>query len=148
LARRAVAINIESVEADDAGVQVLTPEEAVSLLGSAQVGHIGVSSKALPLVLPVPYVVDGDNIVIRTHVGSALSDATHDSVVAFEVDGPPTSSVPTWSVHVNGVAVHVPDGSIDAAASRALPSWSSDRAPHLVSISIDLISGRRLILSR
>ena len=135
------------MDVHDAVLQALTPEEARSLLASSHVGHIGISSKALPQVVPVQYVVDGDNIVIRTHVGSALSDATHDSVVAFEVDGPPLPSVPTWSVHVNGVAVHVPDESIDSAASSALPSWPADHVAHLVYVSIDLISGQRLIPS-
>jgi nitroimidazol reductase NimA-like FMN-containing flavoprotein (pyridoxamine 5'-phosphate oxidase superfamily) len=137
---------IASVEIDRAGLQVLSSDEAVALLASVQVGRIGISSRALPLVLPVHYALDRNRIVIRTHAGSTLSDATRDVVVAFEAEGPLEHSSPSWSVHVNGVATHVADEQrLDDAALECLPAWSLDQPSHVVTISIDRVSGRRLV---
>jgi hypothetical protein len=92
----------------------------------------------------VHYTLDGDNIVIRTYEGSTLSDATRDVVVAFEAEGPVAEFPPTWSVHVNGVASHVAGEQFDAA-SMVLPVWSREQPGHMVSISIDQVSGRRRV---
>jgi uncharacterized protein len=134
------------VDLDRSGLQVLTAVEAVSLLGTVGVARVGITSRALPMVLPVHYTLDGNTIVIRTYEGSTLSDATRDSVVAFEAEGPIDHSSPSWSVHVNGVATHVADDHHDAAA-RALPAWSREHPGHIVSISIDHVSGRRRVPS-
>jgi hypothetical protein len=131
------------VDLDRSGLQVLSHAEAVFLLGTVGVGRVGITSRALPMVLPVHYTLDGNNIVIRTYEGSTLSDATRDAVVAFEAEGPMDQSSPTWSVHVNGVATHVADDHNDGG--NALPAWSREDPGHMVSISIDQVSGRRRV---
>jgi nitroimidazol reductase NimA-like FMN-containing flavoprotein (pyridoxamine 5'-phosphate oxidase superfamily) len=131
------------MDLDRSGLQVLSQAEAVLLLGTVGIGRVGITSRALPMVLPVHYTLDGNNIVIRTYEGSTLSDATRDTVVAFEAEGPMDHSSPTWSVHVNGVATHVADDHSDGA--RSLPAWSRDNPGHMVSISIDQVSGRRRV---
>jgi hypothetical protein len=132
------------MDLDRSGLEVLTTAEAVSLLGTAGVGRVGITSRALPMVLPVHFTLDGDNIVIRTYEGSTLSDATRDVVVAFEAEGPVGEFPPNWSVHVNGVASHVAGESLDAASS-VLPVWSQEQPGHMVSISIDQVTGRRRV---
>lgn len=135
---------IGSVDLDRCGLEVLTAAEAVALLGTVGVGRVGITSRALPMVLPVHYTLDGNRIVIRTAQGSTLSDATRDTVVAFEAEGPTDQSWPDWSVHVHGVATHVTDDHHEVAA-RALPAWSREHPGHIVSISIDQVSGRRRV---
>lgn len=130
------------MDLDRSGLQVLTGAEAVALLGTVDVGRVGITSRALPMVLPVQYTLDGNNIVIRTYEGSTLSAATRRTVVAFEAEGPIGAPSPSWSVHVNGVATHVSDEHVDAV-SRALPAWSRDHPAHVVTISTDRVTGRR-----
>ena len=69
--------------------------------------------------------------------------------VAFEADGPDGQTPPTWSVHVNGVARHdLDDPRADGWAWPGLPVAATLDSHHLVSISIDRISGRRVVASR
>ena len=96
---------------------MLTREECLALLATAEIGRIAVSARALPLILPVRFAMDGDRIVIATHDGTTLDAATRDTVVAFETDGPSGHSTVGWSVHVNGIARHVTDP-VDARPSR------------------------------
>jgi uncharacterized protein len=128
---------------DRAGLEVLDRDEALALLAGGGLGRIGISSRALPMVLPVHYAVDNDRILIRTYAGSTLSEATRNAVVAFEAEGPLEQSSPSWSVHVNGVASH----QLEDHSNTALRTWSHDRQPHIVSISLDQVSGRRLVAS-
>jgi hypothetical protein len=131
------------MDLDRSGLRVLSQAEAVLLLGTVGVGRVGITSRALPMVLPVHYALDGHNIIIRTYEGSTLSDATRDAVVAFEAEGPMEQSSPSWSVHVNGVATHVADDRREGA--HTLPAWSREHLGHMVSISIDQVSGRRRV---
>ena len=65
----------------------LGPAECIALLGSVQVGRVGVTIDALPAVLPVNFVVWNGSIVFRTVPGTKLDAAAAGDVVAFEVDG-------------------------------------------------------------
>jgi len=137
---------LSTVNIDRAGFEVLDRDEALALLAGGGLGRIGISSRALPMVLPVHYAVDNNRIVIRTYEGSTLSEATRNAVVAFEAEGPLEQSSPSWSVHVNGVANHVADDlQLGHHSNTALRRWSQDRQPHMVSISLDRVSGRRLV---
>jgi len=134
------------MEIDRAGLEVLHRDAALALLASGGLGRIGISSRALPMVLPVHYALDNNRIFIRTYEGSTLSEATRNAVVAFEAEGPPEQSSPSWSVHVNGVATHVADDhKLEDHSRTVLRAWSRNRPPHMVSISLDRVSGRRLV---
>ena len=65
------------VEAANRGVvfEALDTEQCRTLLGSHNVGRMAVSVDALPVILPVNYAVDGDDIVFRTTPGTKLSAA-------------------------------------------------------------------------
>jgi nitroimidazol reductase NimA-like FMN-containing flavoprotein (pyridoxamine 5'-phosphate oxidase superfamily) len=131
------------MQIDRAGLRVLTHEECLALLASAEIGRIALSARALPLILPVRFAMDGDRIVIATHDGTTLASATRDTVVAFETDGAASDGHVGWSVHVNGVARHVTDPStLDRLAALPLPSWSADKPARFVAISTDQVAGR------
>ena len=97
------------MEVDANGLEVLDAEECLRLLGTKTLGRIGVSIDALPAVLPVNSVLDGDQVIIRTSRGTKLSAATRHNIVAFEVDDidPPTGI--GWSVMVRGLAREISD---------------------------------------
>src|SRR5437868_8294177 len=89
---------------DSAGLQVLSPEECLLLLGSARIGRIVYTDRALPAVLPVAFCLDGTDIVIRTAAGSTLAAATRNAVVAFEADDFDPDMRSGWSVTAVGHA--------------------------------------------
>jgi uncharacterized protein len=128
---------------DGAGLRVLTREECLAMLATADVGRIGVSTRALPLIFPVCFAMDDDHIVISTRHGTTLDASTRDAVVAFEADGPSSNSSVGWSVQSTGIARHVTDPvERDRLAALPLPSWSLNSPARFVTITTDQVSGR------
>lgn len=133
------------VQRDLNGLEVLDPSECMRLLGSVSLGRIGLSSDALPVVLPVNFVLVGDQIVVRTRRGTKLAAATRNAIVAFEVDQLDPHSGVGWSVMVQGFARELADPDELAAANAApLARWIDRHDGRHVGISIDVISGRRV----
>jgi nitroimidazol reductase NimA-like FMN-containing flavoprotein (pyridoxamine 5'-phosphate oxidase superfamily) len=126
-------------------LQGLDRAECLALLSAGTVGRIGLSIGALPVILPVNYVAIGDGIVFRTVRGTKLSAATHNTVVAFEVDDFEDDGNSGWSVLVRGIASETTDPEIvTEARAHALSSWALDGlADHYVLITTDEVTGRR-----
>ena len=119
--------------------------ECRHLLATAAIGRVGLSIDALPVVLPVSFVVDGDRIVFRTGAGAKLQQALQHAVVCFEVDDVDPIYHSGWSVLVTGQASEITDG-IELERARLLPlrPWGRADAQHFVQVRIELISGRRI----
>lgn len=133
------------MEVDANGLEVLDAEECIRLLGTRTLGRIGVSIDALPAVLPVNYVMDGDHVVIRTSRGTKLSAATRHNIVAFEVDDIDPATGIGWSVMVRGLAREISDPPrLALAQSAELANWLDPERSRHVSVSTDLVSGRRV----
>ncbi len=131
---------------DGAGFVILDREQCLGLLAPGGLGRIAINVGALPAILPVRFALDGDRIVLCIAVGGTLERATHDAVVAFEVDesGPGGE----WSVMVTGVARVLTDAAeLKRAEAFGLPRWSNDGSRY-VAISTDHISGRRSVNTR
>ena len=132
------------MELDRNGFEVLRRDECFALLRSAAVGRIGLSMRALPVVLPVNFAVDGDRLVVRTAAGSKLDAALGGAVVAFEADHLDLTSGEAWSVLVRGSSALLTDpADIASLADLDLNSWVADRSDQWVMITTDLVSGRR-----
>ncbi|HEX7167703.1 MAG TPA: pyridoxamine 5'-phosphate oxidase family protein [Acidimicrobiales bacterium] len=133
------------MEVDRNGLEVLSRGECLALLGSATLGRIALTSRALPLVLPVNYRLDGRQIVIRTNPGTKLEAATRHTVVAFEVDDVDPTYHTGWSVVVQGIArVVVERAEIRRMETLPLPAWFPAADDRFVTISTDVVTGRRL----
>jgi uncharacterized protein len=115
------------------------------LLGLGRVGRIGLSVGALPVILPVNYTLVGDRILVCTARGTKLAAATHDQVVAFQVDDFDSEGSTGWSVLVRGIASEVTDPRVLANARRVpVTPWAVDGiADRYVTITTEVISGRR-----
>jgi hypothetical protein len=89
-------------------------------------------------------LVDGE-LVIQTERVSRLAGATHETVVAFEVDHVEADGAVGWSVAITGLANEVTDQDV-IAKLRRLPftRWVRGKDDRYVSISLDLMAGRRL----
>jgi nitroimidazol reductase NimA-like FMN-containing flavoprotein (pyridoxamine 5'-phosphate oxidase superfamily) len=139
-------MSIGPVEVDRNGLEVLDRPECLRLLAGATLGRVGVTSKALPSVLPVNFRVGEDQILFRTGHGTKLAAATRNTVVAFEADDFDTLRHTGWSVMVTGVARQLtePD-ELRAAEALHIPRWAPGDDGHVVSVSIEVISGRRIV---
>lgn len=71
---------------DTPRLRSLSRPECIALLVGASVGRLGLSIDALPVILPVNYLLIDGGIVFRTVHGTKLDAATRHAVVAFEVD--------------------------------------------------------------
>ncbi|WP_344858971.1 pyridoxamine 5'-phosphate oxidase family protein [Planomonospora alba] len=130
---------------DSAGLQVLSREECVRLLASRPIGRIVFTDRALPAVQPVNFCLDGEDIVIRTTVGSKLAAATRRTVVAFEVDEFDPAGRTGWSVTVVGHARAVEEPvEIERLAALPLAPWAPGSRDHFIAITTEQVSGRRL----
>ena len=133
------------MDMDRNGLEVLDHAECLRLLSTAVIGRLGLSSGALPLILPVNFVLDGDRILVRTSEGTKLDRALAKAVVAFEADDIDPLRHTGWSVAVTGVATVVTDPD-DLARVRRLPlaHWAHGPGENVVALSLELVSGRRI----
>ncbi len=133
------------MEVDRNGLEVLARDECLRLLGHATLGRLALTSGALPTVLPVNFRLVADKVVFRTNGGSKLEAATHNSVVAFEVDDMDPLRHGGWSVVVTGVAREVTDpDELQRLAAANIPLWGPKRADRMVAVSTEMVSGRRI----
>ena len=86
--------------ADHAGLEILPYDECLRLLGTVPVGRISFLADGEIVVLPVNYVMDGQDPVFCTARGSKLSAAEGQDVVAFEADEYDVTTKSGWSVQI------------------------------------------------
>jgi hypothetical protein len=60
--------------------------------------------RAAPVILPVSYTLDGDDIVFSPGYEPKLARAVADAVIAFETDHIDAHGQVQWDVHITGVA--------------------------------------------
>lgn len=117
--------------------------QCLELMRTESVGRIGVSIGALPVVLPINYILVAEDVVFRTIPGTRLDAAAKNTVVAFEVDSCAPNGSSGWSVLVQGRCSEVTvSPKVDALALRA---WASvgGVATRWVRIESSFLSGRR-----
>lgn len=133
------------MEVDRNGLEVLDRGECLRLLARGCVGRLGLTSGALPTVLPVNYRLIDDRVVFRTSAGSKLEAATRDAVVAFEVDEVDAVWHTGWSVVVVGVAREVVDPrELDVLAAANVPRWARSQPDRFVEIGLEMVTGQRI----
>ncbi|MFD8236665.1 pyridoxamine 5'-phosphate oxidase family protein [Streptomyces sp. NPDC059696] len=124
----------------------LDRSEALRLLGSVALGRIVFTRHALPQVRAVPHVLDGGDIVIRTHEGAALTRYTGlpgdpGVVVAYEADAIDTGTHAGWSVVVTGYASLITDPRRLARYRAMIRPWQGRTMDDAVRIRPDLVTG-------
>ncbi len=135
------------MHAEPTELQVLDRDECFHLLATMPIGRIVFTDRAMPAVLPVNFIVDNDEIVIRTGTGSKLSAAVRNAIVAFEVDEFDLAAHTGWSVTVTGRAREVTDAAdVQRLSESALRTWAPGQRDHFVRITAGYVSGRRVAL--
>jgi hypothetical protein len=132
------------VEIDANGLEVLSRAECTDLLRTRDLGRIAITTGALPAILPVNYVVVGDDIVLRTRKGTTLSAATRHAIVAFEVDLVDEATGAGWSVMVQGRAREMDDAPGEIDLEGPLARWRDHGEDRHVAVAIEFVSGRRI----
>jgi len=127
-------------------LKVMDRSECLERLGMVHVGRVGIAVGALPIILPVNFVLADERVYFRTSAGTKLDAATSQSIVAFQADAYSPDGAAGWSVLVVGRSRHVErDGQGAALAEKHLSTrWSAARlADHLVEIDGSNVTGRR-----
>ncbi|MCQ8770927.1 pyridoxamine 5'-phosphate oxidase family protein [Streptomyces telluris] len=137
----------------------LSRAESLRLLGSVSLGRVVFTRRALPAIRPVNHVVDGGDVVIRTHEGAALAglaarpeqtraagnrDPGQGVVVAYEADAIDPGTHLGWSVVVTGYCTLVTDPGELARYEALLEPWWDERMDCAVRIRPSLVTGVRL----
>ena len=131
---------------DRAGLEILHLGDCFLRLESVPVGRIGFVCGGEVVILPVNFLVDGQDIVFRTASGSKLSAVEVGHYVGFEADSYDQATGTGWSVVVNGLA-EIVDSDAEAARLDALrlPSWGAgDSGRTWVRIRPSSITGRNI----
>jgi uncharacterized protein len=129
-------------------MEELSSDVCRHLLANEVVGRIAfVDDDGYPVVLPVNYHLDGDRIVVRTDPGSKL-DRVPLRRVAFEVDHLAPTVTSGWSVLVRGHGREVTSAlgpPFDAMRDAPADFWAPGPKQHWLAISIERITGRRIV---
>jgi nitroimidazol reductase NimA-like FMN-containing flavoprotein (pyridoxamine 5'-phosphate oxidase superfamily) len=123
----------------------MSRDECLTALRAHRVGRVSVTHQALPVIVPVNYVVDGQTVVFRTRSDGFLAAACRSNVIAFEIDDLADDGSTGWSVLVVGVADALADSERVRAAALGLASAAGDDRDHFVRVSIGQLTGRRVV---
>jgi len=134
----------------------LSEQECRRLLSTRTLGRVGLTSGALPVIMPVEYVYEAGVITFRTAHDAKLRAAEQGDVLAFEVDAYDAASGHGWSVHVLGRATVQADD-CDVAPLPMLDvephgehhdEKAAQPRHHYVRLHCEILTGRRLVSSR
>jgi nitroimidazol reductase NimA-like FMN-containing flavoprotein (pyridoxamine 5'-phosphate oxidase superfamily) len=128
------------------GLEVLTENECLLLLGRSSLGRLAVVRDGRPDVFPVNFRRDGRSIVFRTDTGTKLDHIGPDAPAAFEVDDHDPQSGTGWSVVVRGTASDVTDSEdLEALRRLRLDPWPPGPKTRYVRLDVERIEGRRIV---
>jgi hypothetical protein len=111
----------------------------LELLATVSVGRLALSVRALPLILPVQYYLDGGRLAVCLGHHALPERALDETIIAFAADSIDPVTRSGWAVQVQGRSV-VPAGSGSiptAVGPTRLRWWRSSRGR---------VSGHRLPL--
>jgi hypothetical protein len=133
-----------ATEEDEPGaLRWMGRQEALELLATQSVGRLGYIARAgVPDIVPVNYVLDGEDILISSGPGPKLQAAERGDTVVFEVDDLDPVNRTGWSVVVHGQARHLTGAEAQPAVSPR--PWASGPRNRLICIRTRRVTGRRL----
>jgi hypothetical protein len=132
--------------ADDARVNEissarLTRTECLALLGTTEFGHLTLTRRALPVVVPAHYVLDGDRVLIHASTGGNPDLWRDGEIVALHVDAFDADQRAGWSVSVTGAAREA--ANLVGAGNISHAPWLPAGGGNVIAVSTDLVWGQR-----
>ncbi len=130
---------------DRAGLEILHLGDCYGLLASVPVGRIGFLAGGEVVMLPVNFLLDGQDVVFTTSAGSKLSAVEIGHYVGFEADSFDPAARTGWSVTVSGFA-EIVEATDETARldGLGLKTWGAGADRVWVRIRPTSVSGRRL----
>jgi nitroimidazol reductase NimA-like FMN-containing flavoprotein (pyridoxamine 5'-phosphate oxidase superfamily) len=125
----------------------LARTECWQLLAGVSLGRVVFTMGAMPAIRPVNHLVDGERIIIRSHLGAAITahaGAGDGTVVCYEADDLDPVRHTGWSVIATGMARLVREDAAIARYRQLLEPWAEGQMDYVISIEPRLISGIRL----
>jgi nitroimidazol reductase NimA-like FMN-containing flavoprotein (pyridoxamine 5'-phosphate oxidase superfamily) len=126
----------------------LSRDECLARLATARIGRIVYTEQALPAAQPVGFFLDDEEVIFRAGRGAELGAAVNHHVVAFQADDIDDATHAGWSVCGVGEAYEIADPArLTELAALAPPAWTSATTAPMVSIPLQRLSGRQLVLA-
>lgn len=125
----------------------LTRTQSMRLLASVQLGRIVFTYHALPAIRPVNHIIDGNDVIVRSHPGAAIVSAANRTagvIVAYEADAIDPATHTGWSVVVTGTARLVHNSADASHYEQVLQPWVADDMSQLIRIHADIVTGYSL----
>jgi uncharacterized protein len=133
------------MKAEEDDPQSYGREQWLALAASVPIGRVVYTDQALPAVIPMNFVLDGDEVVIRTGSDSTLAAAIRNAVVAFQVDDFDSDTTTGWSVTITGQARLVHGGEEATRLARLpLRPWLPTKSGQFIRIPARHVTGHRL----
>jgi nitroimidazol reductase NimA-like FMN-containing flavoprotein (pyridoxamine 5'-phosphate oxidase superfamily) len=124
----------------------LTEGECWRLLGSVSLGRVVFTHHAMPAIRPVNHLVDNRKIIVRSHLGAAItSRADSGSVVCYEADDLDPVRHTGWSVIATGLAQLVQEPDAIARYEQLLEPWVAGELGQVIFIEPRFVTGVRLV---
>ena len=131
-------------ETDAAGLEILHLGDMFRLLATAEIGRVGFIADDEVAVLPVRFLVDGQDVVFRTYAGTKLSNIEVGRYVCFEVDSYDADKQTGWSVVARGLVEKESEASCARLDAPGVEYWGGAAQESLwMRIRPTAITGRR-----
>jgi uncharacterized protein len=118
-------------------------DQCLAFFGRLRRGRVALTMKALPVVFPVPYLVDGCGFLVGVSTDQ-MAEAMDRSVIALQADGWAEDVGNRWTTLAIGRTSRVevqeehPTGSVDVTSGSP---WDE---PHIFRLQPEVLSGRWL----
>lgn len=124
----------------------LDRDACLTLLRSAQLGRVGLSVDALPVIVPVGFSLVGERIIFGAQADPRAVAAIDGVIVAFQADAWDPCTGSGWSVLVQGPARRLVDRADLGLLTNGngVPDWIAE-ASDVVVMATTVISGCRLV---
>ncbi len=117
----------------------LSEQECWELLATASVGQLALSVRALPVIMPVQYYLDGRSLAVCLGHHGLPERALDETIIAFAADSIDPVTRSGWSVQIQGRSVIPRRRRIDTDCGS-----SAEAQAQVVTIEPGMISGRRM----
>ena len=132
-------------ETDAVGLEILHLGDMFRLLATVPIGRVGFMADDEVAVLPVRFLVDGQDVVFRTYVGTKLSNIEVGRYVCFEVDSYDVDKQTGWSVVARGLVEKESEAACARLDAPGLESWGETAQKRVwMRIRPTAITGRRI----
>jgi hypothetical protein len=119
----------------------LSRTECLALLATTEFGHLTLTRRALPTVVPAHYVLHEDRVLIHASTGGDPDLWKDGEIVALHVDAFDADLRAGWSVSVTGAAREATNLLGAGTISRA--PWLPTGGGNVIALATDLVWGQR-----